>query len=434
MIETHLNSESGISFRGNKYIKSTPRLDLDLFKEASENLYHPVDNPTGCFALNIAENAISSPIILSQIQDILKNNSIPEWVLKYTSHSGNEDVRITLAKTLKKYLGSSAINENNIAISSGAAASLEVISFLLANNGDIAVTPAPSYPMYQSDLGVKSGIEIYHLQTHYDIDKKNTLALLDISHLEKALADIKNNKKQFKILLLTTPDNPSGSIYSIDQLRRIANWCINNKIHLIVNELYALSKIKSTTKGDEFISFSKTISEFGSDYLHLIYSLSKDFSMSGLRVGVIHSLNTYLMKGIDNINIPHMVSNETQWMLGKLFDNEEFIKEYISQNEINITESYKLIKNALTTLNIPFVPSKGGLFVWADFSKYLTSNSKESEKEFWLNIFNKTRVLLTPGIDFGHEKSGMFRIVFTAVPKDYLEIAVDRLISYLKNE
>jgi hypothetical protein len=46
-----------------------------------------------------------------------------------------------------------------------------------------------------------------------------------------------------------------------------------------------------------------------SDYLHLWYALSKDFAMSGFRFGIVHSLNEAFLKGVENANIPHMVSN-----------------------------------------------------------------------------------------------------------------------------
>ncbi len=81
--------------------------------------------------------------------------------------------------------------------------------------------------------------------------------------------------------------------------------------------------------------------------------------------------------------------------------------------------------------DVPYIPSRGSLFVWADFSKYLKDDSDKGEEELWLNIYKNTGVLLTPGIGFQHQKKGLFRIVHTAVDIESLAVAMERLVGYL---
>lgn len=380
----------------------------------------------------MAENSLSGNLIKAQLESIMASQKIPDWVLKYTSCLGNPDVREIMAKFMRQYLHSPAIQTDNIAFSAGASASLEVCSFVLANPGDVVVIPAPSYPMYTKDLGVKTKMERYDLQSHHDIDGLPTLALVTIDRLNETWKDLQSKGKIFKMLLITTPDNPTGSIYSESQLSEIADWCIAHEVHLVVNEIYALSEIIPTEEMEfSFASFSKIMATKNSPFLHLIYGLSKDFSISGLRFGIIHSLNEKAIQAIDNANIPHMVSNLTQWLIGEMFKDEAFISSYVEENKKRITRSYQLVIDTLDKLDIPYTPSRGSLFVWADFSKYLKVQSPQGEMDWWMEVYKETRVLLTPGTGFEHSKNGLFRIVHTALPSADLGVALKELENYL---
>lgn len=438
---THTAIQS-LAKRGQELAQNPARIDLDLFLEAAENQFHATNNPDGAFPLNVAENNVMSPSIMAIFEQVLASEKMPEWVLKYTSMLGHPEVRESVAAFMRTYFKSEAIQADNLAFSAGASASLEVSSFLLGNPGDLVVIPAPAYPMYTKDFGIKSGMERYDLQTHYNIADHESLALVTIPHLEEALLAIETQGKIFKILLLTIPDNPTGSIYSLAQLREIAQWCMQNKIHLLVNEIYALSQIdiEAAAIADdysdtfEFQSFATVMAEFESEYLHLLYALSKDFAISGMRFGIIHSLNPAFMQGLGNVNIPHLVSNMTQWLVGEMFKDDAFIAHYIKENKRRITESYVLVVQLLKAFQIPYTPSRGSLFVWADFSQYLTTNSPQAEEELWMNIFRQTGVLLTPGIGFQHQKHGLFRIVHTAIPTSDLKVAMQRLSAFLEQQ
>ncbi|MEO0876110.1 MAG: aminotransferase class I/II-fold pyridoxal phosphate-dependent enzyme, partial [Bacteroidota bacterium] len=176
---------------------------------------------------------------------------------------------------------------------------------------------------------------------------------------------------------------------------------------------------------------AKIMHDMQSDYLHLWYAFSKDFAMSGLRVGVVHSLNQAFMTGMANANVPHLVSNLTQWAIAELLKKPGFLKPYVVNNKARINQSYQLVVKTLRQLDIPFIPAKGSFFIWADFSKYLATETDKAEEQLWLDIYQNTGVLLTPGMGFMHQKRGLFRMVFTAVPFAHLQMAMERLRAYL---
>lgn len=440
--EAKHNALPTLSERGQEQARNLARIDMELFMEAADNLFHPADNPEGAFPLNVAENSVMAKHIQAAFDKILKETSMPLWPMKYTSPAGFPETREVMAQFMQKYFESDAITAENLVLSAGAAASLEVFSFAIANPGDLVVIPAPAYPMYSNDLGIKSGMERWDLQTHHDISEHSSLALVTPADLDRTLAEIQAAGKVFRLLLITSPDNPTGSTYTSTQLAAIADWCIKNEIHLLVNEIYALSQINTShpelmqdyTHPTAFRSFAGIMADRRSDYLHLIYALSKDFAISGMRLGVIHTLNEALLRGLGNINIPQMASNLVQWLVQELFKNTSFIANYIEENQRRITDNYLVVVRMLRRLGIPYTPSRGSLFIWADFSAYLTASTAAGEEDLWMQIFRDTQILFTPGTGFQHQKKGLFRIVHTAVSAEHLQIAMDRLEDYLNKE
>ena len=430
---------STLSPRGQSLASNPARIDFEIFMEAMQNLYCPKTNKKGAFPLNIAENSISTSIIQNKLTAVTQQNEMPDWVMKYTNPIGNPDVREVVAKFMERHLCKCPISPDSIAFSSGASSIIEISSFVLANSGDVVVIPAPAYTMYTNDMGVKSNLERYDLHTHYDLDEIGSTAPVKSSMLQKAKKDLKASKKTFKMLVITSPDNPTGCVYSKKELNKLADWCIKNRVHMVVNEIYGLSLIdtnekaikKDYTETTEFKSFAKIMKKKKSPYLHLWYAFSKDFAMSGLRFGIVHSLNESFISALANVNVPHMVSNYTQWMVGEMLKDNKFVSSYIVENKKRLNKSYLLVVKLFKKLNIPYTPSRGSLFVWADLSKYMKQDSEQGQEDLWLDIYKNTGILLTPGMGFRHKKKGLFRIVFTAVPYGHLKVAMRRLEGYL---
>ncbi len=432
-------NKNNLSLRGEELASNPARADMELFFEAYQNLYSPENNPDGAFPLNVAENHLMAGIIKKRLTEITSNRTMPDWVLNYTDTLGHPEVREAMALFMKKYLCKCPIDPNSIGFSAGASGIIETSSFVLGNKGDVAVIPAPSYPMYSKDMGIKSGIERYDLQTHFHIEELGSAAPVTVPILEEVKKELEAAGKNFKILLITSPDNPTGCMYTEKQYRALAEFCIKNDIHMIVNEIYAISQIDTADslismdykEQIVYSSFANIMKYLQSDLLHLWYGLSKDFAMSGLRFGIVHSLNEKFITALRNVNIPHMVSNHTQWMIGEMFKQHEFINKYIKENKKRVTTSYKEVVKTLKGLAIPYVPARGSLFIWADFSKYLKEDTDKGQDSLWTAIYKNTGVLLTPGAGFGHRKKGLFRIVYTAIPTLHLKAGMAKLEEYL---
>lgn len=426
---------STLSSRGASAAATPLRVDYELYQEAAANLYHPTENPTGTLPLNVAENRLGWSEMKAKIEAITASNEIPSWVPGYADPRGAPEFRGAAARFLSEHLMGCPVDPEHLGVSAGATSVIEMTSFALADPGDVAVIPAPCYPVYTRDLGNFSGVERYDLVTHHEPSEIAHGPGLTPDHLEGAHQDISEGGKRLRMLILTTPDNPTGGIYSERQLSEIVDWCIAKSVHLVVNEIYGLSLIDTTHLGiaedylEEvvFSSFANLMAEKKSDFLHLWYAISKDLGMSGFRVGFLYSQNATLLQAYTNLNLTHAVSNHTQWILQLLMEDSAFLAPYVARNRERLTESYAIVVGFLKHLGIPYVPSRGSLFVWIDLSELLTDDSEEAEMVLWRELYYSTGVLLTPGAGFGHTKKGLFRVVHPCVSKEALNVAMNRL-------
>lgn len=432
-------STSSLSTRGARAAATPLRLDHAAHREAVADRYHPTDNLDGKLPLNVAENRLSWPDLRARIERVTAEESIPDWVPGYASSRGAFPFRAAAARFLTEHLTGCPIDPAHLSVSAGATGVIEMTSFVLANAGDVAVIPAPCYPVYRRDMGNFAGVERYDLVTHHDPSEIARGPVLGLGDLERARGEIQGSGKRFRMLILTTPDNPTGGIYPIERLDEIADWCIERRIHLVVNEIYGLSLIDTEHPDirddylDEvtFTSFANLMAEKRSDYLHLWYALSKDLGVSGLRLGLAHSRNAAFNEAYANLNLTHSVSNHTQWVMGRVLDDSPFMAAYIARNQERLTESYALAVGYLKRLAIPYVPSRGSLFLWIDLSELMEGDSDDAELGLWRDLFDATGVLLTPGVGFGHTKRGLFRMVYPSVSRDELEVAMERLAGWV---
>jgi len=432
-------NKSKLSSRGENASVSVLRVDFEAYFDALKNIYHKTKNPKGTFPLNVAENKLSWPALKKKMELLSAKHPIPDWVANYTDSIGSSSFREVVAKFYTTFLAKCEVNSENLAVSAGAGSVIELTSWILAEPGDVAVIPAPCYPVYKQDLHYKSGIERYNLITHHEISELKNGPLLTTNDLDKAVKDIENKGKRFRILIITNPDNPTGGMYAASKLVELADWCIAHNVHMVVNEIYGLSLINTDhpdLKQDysehvPFHSFANIIQQRQSDYLHHWYALSKDFGASGFRLGMVHSLNKTFLKAYDNLNAPTMASNYAQWVFELVLGDHEFIASYIDGSQNLLTENYLTVIRQLRKLDIPYAPSRGSLFVWLDLSEFLAANTQDHESKFWDLLYAETGILLTPGNGFGHTKHGQFRLVHSCFTKDDLEVAMQRFQNFV---
>lgn len=432
-----------LSQRGKAAAYRPLRADLDAFYEAMEDKYDALENPDGKFTLTIAENGLCWPELRDKFRDIQAEYETPDWVASYTSILGAPDLREAATTFLQRHLSGIPLDPERLGVAAGAAAVIEMTSLLLGDPGDVAVIPSPAYMAYTPDIGAKAGLERYdlHHEPTEDTPKSRFNVPTYFQHttadLDRAYAELGD---RFRMLILTQPNNPSGQVFTETQLLAFADWCEARKVHMVVNEIYALSLIDqdhedlSDDYGERswFTSILRLLETRKSDYLHWWYSFSKDFGISGFRLGMVYSHNEQMLKAWGNMGIPSMASNHSQWLVQKMLEDESWVREYITTNGRRLTESYALVVRTLRASNIAYAPAAGSLFVWFDLSHLLSADTDKAELELWQRVYDETGILLTSPVGQGSPDRGWYRMVYSCVSYLELEVAMERLGRFLQ--
>lgn len=442
-----------LSQRGTAAISQPLRADLDLFFEAADDLYDANDNPEGKFTLCIAENELCWPEMENKLREIAAG-PIPGWVPSYTSITGSPELKEAVAGFLTEFISGVNHDPEHVAAAAGAAAVIEMGSLLLGDPGDIVVIPGPAYMAYTPDIGNIAGLERYDLPppaVTFGIATRSTelrtsgpapvktVYELTTDDLDRAHDELKD---RFRMLLLTQPNNPTGQVYSAAQLRAFSDWCTARKIHMVVNEIYALSlfdqehpDLREDYEGAApFTSVLALIEEKKSPFLHWWYAISKDFGLSGLRLGLAYTYNEDYLKAWGNYGAGSMASNHTQWMLSEIFSDHDWVRRYVTTNQLRLTNAYLTVLKVLRAHDVPYAPSAGSLFVWLNLGRYLTADTEEAELDLWRSIYEETGILLTSPLGMGSPERGWLRMVYSCVSTRDLEAAMTRLSGWLGNQ
>ena len=428
-----------LSARGRRLVDAPLRADLDLFRDAEEDAFDPVGNPDGAIALCIAENALAWPHVRGRLVDLARD-APPDWVAAYADVCGAPPLREALAGFAGRHLATAgehaplALDAEGFCVASGATAVVELTAMLLGDPGDVAAFPAPCYPVYAKDVGHKAGLERYDVACEAGWAHAGGTHPLRIADLDRARAEVEASGRRLRVLVLTQPDNPTGAVYEARQLEAAADWCEAHRVHLCVNELYALSRLDADDPrlaGDyadplpRYRSFLHAVEARRSPYLHWWYSFSKDFGASGLRAGALYTRNEELVAAFGNLGAPHTVSNHTQWLLAGLLGDDAWVGAFAKTNRAALTEAYATVVKALRGAGVPYVPARGSLFAWMNLAGHPLYDG--DDEAFWRRAYEDHRVLLTHPGGFGQAERGWFRLVYACVGGATLEAALGRL-------
>jgi len=424
-----------LSKRGLAALNQPLRADLELFSSAMEDKYDPTGNPEGNLILCIAENLHQTDRMQAKLRQIAAG-PIPGWVASYTALPGAPELRQATCEMLETLLDFRGLDPENLAAAAGAAAVIELSAFLLGNPGDCVVIPGPAYMAYTPDLGHKARLQRYDL--HARARGTGGRYQIDVDDLDRAHAELGD---RFRMLLLTQPNNPTGQVFSASQLETFADWCIERRIHMVVNEIYLFSRFNQShpvlreclfREGEiAFASFLPILNRYQSPYLHWWYAVSKDFGLSGLRLGFAYSCNDELLKAWGNCGAPSMASNHTQWMLEEVFRDTAWTRDFLARSQASLTESFATVIQALEG-KVAYASAVGSLFAWFDLSDYLQADTLEAEQALWRRIYSESGILLTAPDGMGSPDRGWFRLVHSCVRPDELRVAMQRFSAWLE--
>jgi 1-aminocyclopropane-1-carboxylate synthase len=285
-----------------------------------------------------------------------------------------------------------------------------MLFFVLADPGEGVLVPTPSYAFYWADLETRDELTIVPVHTSSSDGFRLTPELLQ--------AAASRSDVPIAALLLTNPGNPTGQISPPDDVAACIEWARSRGIHIVVNGIYALS-----THGDGAREPLASIISTGDD-IHEIWAFSKDFAMSGLRAGVLTSTNKDVLGAVAGIGYWSIVSGDTQHLLANMLADDAWVERYLTEMRSRLSRSYETTTAALDAAGIPYVDADAGLFLLADFRRFMDEPTWAEEDRIWRLILNEANVNMTPGSACQIGEPGFMRICFATEPPEVVAAAI----------
>lgn len=333
-----------------------------------------------------------SPRVLEALERAVK-----EKKFFYTPALGLWELREKIAEFyLKKY--GVEVSPERVIVTTGTSGAFLVAYAITLNAGDKIVLPDPSYPCYKNFAHL---LDIEPVFVNVD---KNTNYELRTEMLKEI--------KDFKAVHVSSPQNPTGSLYSAETLRELAQFCEERDVYFISDEIY---------HGLVYEGKEHTALEF-SDRAIVINGFSKFFCMPGFRIGWMIVPEELVRKAeivIQNV----FISAPTLSQYAAL---EAFDYEYLGKVRQTFKERRDYLYSELKELFEIDAKPQGAFYLWANISKY----SKDSY-EFAKRLLREAKVATTPGVDFGKNKTNQYiRFAYTR-NLDELKEGVRRIKEFL---
>ncbi len=264
--------------------------------------------------------------------------------------------------------------------------------------------PKGSWVSYIPQIQSKGGT--YHiLETNFENDFKLTVQNLDTFFKNK------EPKKQ-TVLILNSPNNPTGAIYSKEEYKALAVACRKYNIVVFSDEIYSQINFSE--------SYSPSISAYYPEKTIVFGGLSKVFSAGGYRLGYMMLPNE--MQALQNVykslfsETFSCVSSPIQFAAIKAFEYHTNLQNYVATSSAILKNISEFIFNELSAIQIECTKSEGAFYMLIGFNNYKAAILKlgvSSSFELANYVLENYDFAMLPGVDFGFEKEELFfRIAF----------------------
>ena len=296
---------------------------------------------------------------------------------------------------------------------SGVVPALSAIIKALAKEGDRILTLTPVYNCFFSSIR-NNGCELSSCALRYE---NNTFSI-DYDDLERRAADSKTT-----LMLLCNPHNPSGRVWTREELQRIGEICIKHNVIVVSDEIHC----EIVHPVYKYIPFASISEEFQKHSVTCI-SPSKAFNIAGLQIANIITANDEWRQRIDKaININEVCDVNPFGVIATIAAYNEG-GEWLDQLLRYIHANYLFFKAYCEEHlpQLPVAPLQGTYLAWMD-CRQLGIPSEELEEELMKNA----KLWLNAGSMYGREGEGFMRWNL-ACPRQFVKEGLERFSSFIK--
>ena len=361
---------------------------------------------------------------VSSIPDLLTftigepNFDVPEFVkdamkealdknyTHYAASDGLQELRQAIANFYQRR-HQLDLNWQQIMITVGASQGFMITMMTLLNPGDKVLIPSPYFPLYGYS-SILSGGETIKVDTSAD----------DFILTPEALESQLQEHPEVKLLMLNYPNNPTGTSYSKDQVKALADVLRRYPdVYILSDEIYG----DLVYEGDHY-SMVKELPE----RTILLAGASKSYAMTGFRLGFLH-IPAHLYEEMFKIfqSMVTCVSTPDQWAgVAAYNDGDQAIDEMKAEYD----RRRKMIVERMSAMGIDIPHPAGAFYVFPRIpAKY-----GDDDQAFAIDLAEKAKVGVIPGSAFGPGGQGYFRFSYAASYED-IAVAMDRMAAFIQD-
>ena len=339
--------------------------------------------------------------------------AIADGFTKYTPASGTLDLKKAVAEKFKKDNGLE-YEAKNVVISNGAKHSLVNAFSAILNPGDEVIIPAPFWVSYPEMVKMADGTPVILNTTEENGFK------FSAKDLEEAI-----NPKT-KALVLNSPSNPTGMVYTEEELRAIADVCVKHKIFVIADEIY--EKLIYDGKHISIASFNDEIK----DLTITINGVSKSYAMTGWRIGFAVA-NDKIAKIMANVQ-SHAASNPNSIAQAATLAALTGPQDEVEEMRLVFKERRDYMANRINSIEgVSCTMPQGAFYIMMNIEKLIGKTIAGTvitgSDSFAEAFLTNAKVALVPGSGFGADKYLRWSY---ATSMENIKEGLDRLEKFLQ--
>jgi len=330
--------------------------------------------------------------------------AIKSGFTKYTPTTGIPELKELICEKFKRD-NSIDYKPSQIVVSCGAKHSIFNTLLVLVGKSDEVLIPLPYWVSYPEMVNLCEGKPVF-IKTSAGNNFK-----LTPKELEKQISH------KTKVLILNSPANPSGCVYTQEELREIAGICAVKKIFVISDEIYE-KIIYDNLKASSIAAVNKEIY----DLTITVNGLSKSHAMTGWRIGYLGGRQDIVdaISKVQDHSTSNPVSIAQKAAVAALNAPDDFPKNMCREFQKRRDYAAARLKNIK---KLAFIVPQGAFYVFCDISK-----SRLDSVTFANRLLDEAHVAVIPGAGFGRDD--YMRLSFTASLEE-LEKGLNRIEEWL---
>jgi len=235
--------------------------------------------------LSTAENYLLRPRLIPKYLEYL-NRDFDAVDLSYVSgFGGAPDLLSGLARLFNNYFDPKVeVISSHIATAPGASHLLQSVMYHVCNEGDAVMIQTPYWPGFDEALILRDGLTAVPVDVPFYGEGADPFGPGIVAKYDEVF---EKSEKKITAMIICNPQNPLAGYYPEETMKRLLLFAKKHNLHVVVDELYALSVFKPGQLENRFRSvLSIDLDELGVDRgkIHVVYSFSKDLNSSGVRL------------------------------------------------------------------------------------------------------------------------------------------------------